>query len=201
MTYNEQRSISYCNKNFSHYANFATLRLYTAVICHDQYDLDSFDSAFHSSGKDHEHNSSMQNFMANLDYPDAEYFSTDELRFYLQVGELYKTLTDEQIELERHQIIRDGESGLILKSHVEYLLKAVQYWKMHFNRKIDQWRKDFVEANRKWILRRKLAAGDITEREAQTGIIVEDDGYFSGDDWYFNVDDSDSDEWMSFGIE
>src|SRR5437762_6226607 len=118
MPYNEGRSLSYCNKNFSLYAQFATLRLHAAVIRHDEYGLTSFNSAFCSSSKDYEYNSGMRNFMKNLDYADAEYFSTDELRFNLQVREYYKTITKEQIELERKQIIRDGESGHILVSHI-----------------------------------------------------------------------------------
>jgi hypothetical protein len=182
MSCREDFSIWYCRQHFGHYARFAVLRLHTAVMRQDHYCLSGFESSFRFSGKDHEKNPTMQNFMTNLDYADAEHFSTDELRFYLRAAYSYKSLTEEEIELERQQIKRHSDTDMVLESHAEYLLKAIEYWKMHFKEKIGEWRQESAEATRGWTLRRKLADGDITPREAETGIIVEDDGYCSGDD-------------------
>ena len=99
--------------------------------------------------------------MKSLDYAYAEYFSTDEIRFLLQISSSYKTLTDEEIEAEHEQIQRDMESDEIFSTHGEYLLKAVHYWKIHFKESFEQWRHEFVEAKKERI-QRILASVDVT---------------------------------------
>jgi hypothetical protein len=179
MNWNEYFSVDWCKQNYGHYALFATLRLHTAVMHHDDYDLSRFDRAFRRSGKDHEVDPHMRDFMKNLIYPDSHHFTTDELRFYIQAASPYRDLTDEQIENELEAIERDRESDVILDCHAEYLVKAIEYWRLHFKEKFEKWRQEFSEANTGWILRRKLAEGDIMQEE---GIITEDDGYYSSED-------------------
>lgn len=169
----EDSSIQHCRRLFGHYGRFAILRLYTAVIHHDRYCLSGFKYVFSRSGKNHEDNPGLREFMQNLDYADAEYFNTDELRFLLQIATSYKKLTDEEIEVERQQIKNDVESGRILREHSEYLLKAVEYWKMHFREKFKKWRQEFSDADRGWI-ERKLACRDVTDED--TAVSVTDDG-------------------------
>ena len=99
--------------------------------------------------------------MATLDYPDRDYLSTDELRFYLQITKEYKTLTDEEIEIEKQIIIGRSLVTYVIEAHVNYLLKALEYWKTRFNEKIDVWWKDSHEENRKLMLRIQLSAAVI----------------------------------------
>jgi hypothetical protein len=47
---------------------------------------------------------------------------------------------------------------------------------LHFNDKYQTWRHEFSDAVKDWILRRKLADGDITQDE---GLIVADESYYS----------------------
>ena len=172
-------SVWHCRRMFGHYGTFSTLLLVTAVIRHDIYSLSGFHHSFRRSGKDHEDSPGMREFMKSLDYPDAEHFTTEELRFLLQISTSYKRLTDEQIEDESEQINRDAKSGRILSMHAKYLLKAVDYWKMHYKDKFQQWKEEFSEADRGWV-RRKLAAAEVTQRGRRS--TVTDDGYFSGND-------------------
>src|SRR5438552_11978213 len=103
----------------------------------------------------------MQDFMATLDYSDRDYLSTDELRFYLQITKEYKTLTDEEIEIEKQIIIDRSLVTYVIEAHVNYLLKALEYWKTRFNEKIDVWWKDSHEENRKLMLRIQLSVAVI----------------------------------------
>ena len=187
----EFMSIQHCRRLFGHYGTFATLRLHTAVACHDEYMSSGFDNLFRRSGKDHENNPGLRRFMKTLNYVDAEHFSTDEIRFLIQIATSYKNLTDEQIDDEIEQIKGDAQSAPILKRHAEYLLKAVDYWKMHFREKFEEWRREYIEADQGWIRRRMLRRN---VAQLNTGINVTDDGYWSGNE-------SDEDEWMLFDRE
>jgi hypothetical protein len=188
----EDRSVRYCKRMFGHYGTFSMLRLHTAVSRHDRYSLGGFDYCFGLSGKDHEDDPGMREFMNNLDYADAEHFNTQEMRFLLAISTSYKRLTDEQIEDEREEIQRNAESGRILSTHAQYLLKAVDYWKMYFKDKFEEWKQEFSEADKGWV-RRKLAASDLAQTHSERR--VKDDGYFSVDDG--EEDDSD-DEFERF---
>jgi len=167
-------SIVHCRWAFGHYGRFAILRLVTAVIRHDQYSLSVFKLAFRCSGDNHEDNPRLREFMESLGYADSEYFSTEELRFLLQIAGSYKKLTDEEIEVEREQIMK---SGLILPTHVIYLLKAVDYWKMYYDEKFEEWKQEYAVVNRECRQRRMLALGLIGK-----GASAIDDGYCSGGD-------------------
>jgi hypothetical protein len=169
-------SLVQCKQEHGHYALFATIRLHTAVIRHDRYTWSTFKMAFRYSGKDHENDSRLQGFMENLDYADSHYFTTDELRFYVQAASPYRYLTNEEIENERHTIERERETFIILDSHADYLIKAMDYWILHFKDKFQTWRGEFSEADEGWILRRKLADGDITQEEVG---MAKDEGYYS----------------------
>jgi len=172
----EDLSTEHCRQFFGHYGRFATLRLVTAVIRHDEYSLSGFELAFRYSGKDHENNPELREFMKTLDYADSENFSTEKLRFLLQIAGSYNNPTDEDIEFERQQIRKDMK---ITSVHTEYLLKAVEYWKMYFKEKLEEWRQEFVEANRGWVQRR-LECHD--GAQVERGISVSDEGYYSTSD-------------------
>lgn len=149
------------------------------MLHQDSFSPTEFNSVFRASGKDHEKHPGLRRFIENLDYADAGYFTTDELRFYMRIAQSYKVLTDNQIELERQKVEREGQSGWMVKSHSEYILKAIEYWKLHFNKKFEEWRQKYAETSEAWWSRRRLRDGYITPQEATT---VEDDGYSTGTD-------------------
>ena len=74
----------------------------------------------------------------------------------------------------------------MFRSHARYLLRAVEYWKLRFNEKRDEWVKEFRDTCSQQII--------ISPGEYETGIIVSDEGYYS--DYY--TSDSDDEEWESF---
>lgn len=181
--------MQWCKQNYGHYALFATLRLHTAVIRHDHYDISSFNRAFRNSGKNHENNSRLRDFMRNLDYVDSHNFTTEELRFYIEATSNYRYITDEHIDNEQEAIEQETESDLILDSHAEYLVKAMTYWRLYFKEKSQEWRREFSGVNQEWILRAKLAEGENTQEEE---VMAADEGYYSEDE--SSEDESDNDQ-------
>lgn len=162
----------WCKQNYGHYALFATLCLHTAVIRHDRYGISSFGWAFRHSGKDHKNDTGLRDFMENLAYVDSHIFTTDELRFISNQLDLTDFIRTNRSKMNER---RSNELDIILDSHADCLLKAIEYWRLHFNDKYQTWRHEFSDAVKDWILRRKLADG-ITQDE---GVIVADEGIYS----------------------
>jgi hypothetical protein len=77
----------------------------------------------------------------------------------------------------------------MLKSHAKILLKAIDFWKSHYDEKYEQWRLKFVATDRASLIRAKLAAGTISPGEAASGVIIEDEGYQSSN---YDSDESES---------
>lgn len=67
----------------------------------------------------------------------------------------------------------------MLKSHAQILLKAVDYWKLRFDEKYEEWAANLEVTDHASYLRALLKAGKISPGEAASGVVVEDDGYHS----------------------
>jgi hypothetical protein len=135
------RSFEFCTENYGHYAYFAVLPLELGSLSQDEYTLIEIRSMWNWSGNDHEKNETFRNFMANLTYHDSTFFTAQEMRFFLKMRTCgYPDLTDEQIERDKSELVQQvTKSTYILKEHAEYMLKAVEFWKLRYKDKIDEW--------------------------------------------------------------
>ena len=189
-------SFDYCRNNFGHYSGFAMLPLHLALVaCDKEYTYHGVCIAFRTSGKDHENNPHLGRFMKSLVYHDSDFFTTEETRFFLSTTKSATFRTEEEIESDRMKLLQEAENGThMFRSHARHLLRAVEYWKLRFNEKRDEWVKEFQDICRQKIMRARLINGKISPGEYETGVIVSDDGYYS--DYY--TSDSDDEEWEKF---
>lgn len=75
----------------------------------------------------------------------------------------------------------------MLKSHAKFLLKAIDFWKLRYDEKHEEWRSKFIAMDRALWIREMLRAGTISLEEAASGVIIDDEGYHSSD---YDSDDS-----------
>jgi hypothetical protein len=147
-------STSYCQVTYGHYGLFATITLNTAVINSELYDWESFRRTFASSGENHRSDPQFAEYMDSLVYEGNDYFTTDEIRFLLRLSASLHPLSDEQIELDLKAVTTESKRGRnMLKSHARILLKAILYWKMHFNDNYERWLQENSDANEAWMAR------------------------------------------------
>ena len=75
----------------------------------------------------------------------------------------------------------------MLKSHANFLLKAIDFWKLRYDEKYEEWRSEFIAMDRASRIREMLRAGTISLAEAASGVIIDDEGYQSSN---YDTDDS-----------
>jgi hypothetical protein len=181
----ESVSISYCDVRFSCYGNLACLPIMTAVIATDVYSVSEFEWAFVHSGENHCRNQRLARFISSLTYEDSGYFTIEETRFLLQLHGSCVPLSQEQIEADRREVLRETKrkrcGKKMLKSHANIVLKAIDFWKLRYDEKYEEWRLKFVAMDRALHIRAMLRAGTISPGEAASGVIIEDEGYQSSD--------------------
>ena len=184
-------SIRYCNARFACYGALACLPLQTVVIATDIYELTEFKWAFVHSGENHRRNQHLARFIGCLTYEDSGYFTIEETRFLLQLHGTCPPLSEEQIEADRREVLREtkrkrgGEK--MLKSHANFLLKAIDFWKLRYDEKYAEWRSKFIAMDRALRIREMLRVGTISLEEAASGVIIDDEGYQSSN---YDPDDS-----------
>jgi hypothetical protein len=66
----------------------------------------------------------------------------------------------------------------MLKSHAKTLLKAIEFWELNYDKKYEEWRSNFVAADRASLARRLART---SSGEADSDEIFEDEGYESND--------------------
>ena len=84
----------------------------------------------------------------------------------------------------------------MLKSHANILLKAIDFWKLRYDEKYEEWKLKFIAMDCALRIREMLRAGTISLGEDASGVIIEDQGYQSGncgpDDSVYTSDESNS---------
>ena len=84
----------------------------------------------------------------------------------------------------------------MLKSHASIILKAIDFWKLRYDEKYEEWRLKFVAMDRASRMREMLRAGTVSPAEAASGVIIEDEGYqsnnYDSDDSVYISDESNS---------
>jgi hypothetical protein len=125
---------------------------------------------------EHEHveNPKLGAFMKRLVYETSDTFTTEEIRFFLRMSRVSGPLTDEQIEADRREMLRERGPALLTTLQSQYLLKALDFWKANYDEKCDRWRREFRDAR------------ILCDRRLE-----DDDGYVSG---FGAFDDSDEDD-------
>jgi len=157
----------------AHYALFALLPLYTAVMTQQEdLTLSLFESAFPSDYPITK--VKLDSLVETLTWDDSDYFTIDELRFFctLRTVKGYGFRSEDLIKKERKQLLTAIKySSPQLSIEAGYLLKAMDFWELRHKDKLEEWGEKFRKAFRKEC-----------EREAWKARREADEGYHSSDE-------------------
>ena len=156
-TIDDTASLRYCIKHYASYGLFATYCLRIAVVATEVYTFSSFKRAFLSSGDNQCNDPKLQKFLELVPYEDSEYFSFSETRFLLQLSRCCSPRSDAKLARDHRRATREIKRGKrILPSHAKALAKAIEYWKLRYDEKYEEWHQRFNEVNGARILRAEL---------------------------------------------
>lgn len=160
------------NNTHARYAIFALLPLQTAVMTQQEdFTLNLFESILTS---DHPITKARRDSLIKaLIWDESDYFTIDELRFFCTLRSLhgYSFRSEELIKQDR-QILLNSVKYSNPQSSIEagYLLKAMDFWELHYKDKKEEWGEKFREG-----VRREC------DREARNARQELDEGYHSSD--------------------
>jgi hypothetical protein len=92
-------SIHRCSARFSYYGHFTTFILRAVIIKDNVYTLERFKRSLKWSVINPYSSVDLAEYIRNLDFPDSECFTVDEIRL-IQVSECCLPLTKQQIEAD-----------------------------------------------------------------------------------------------------
>jgi len=150
-------SIRYCNQHYGAYGLFATYCLRTAVEATDVYTWSSFVRSFLRSGDCLPNDPKLQTFLELVEYEDSDYFSFSESHVLVQLCARCSPRSDAQLDRDYRKVTREIEQGEdILPEHAKALAKAIEYWKLRYNQKYEEWHQVSNEATAASMLRAQL---------------------------------------------
>jgi len=174
----EELSVHCCNDRFGAYGTFSTMPLMASVVASGVYTETTLEHALVRSRSIPDH--SLIQYIQSLEFDDKDFFSIDDYRLLLRIGEECIPRTEAELDADQRELRYESQRGLgMLRSHARILLKAVEFWRLRFNDKHQEWRDKYASARDKQSLQYKLKAGLISPSEAKTGRVVPDDGYCS----------------------
>jgi len=150
-------SVRYCAQHYGAYGLFATYCLRTAVKATGVYTVGSFKRAFHRAGVHQRKDPKLMKFLELLRYEDSGYFSFSETHFLLQILECCAPRSDAQLDRDHREVTLEIERGEnIWPSHAEALAKAIEYWKLRYNQRYEDWRQKWNEVTAAIQLREEM---------------------------------------------
>jgi hypothetical protein len=174
-------SVAYCYKHFAHYGYFARLPLITTFIVAGDFKCELSEELNPSLpcwwlGRKHKR---WEDAVKDLDFEGHDFFTYDDYLLFFHLTGPCLPVTEAQLEADRHELATEAKKPRrILKSHAESLLKAIDFWKLWYNEKYDEWNRRHHEVfNRMW-------RGDEQENSNERGDSQEDEGFYEDADDY-----------------
>ena len=91
---------------------------------------------------------SMEKFINKLNFDDHDFFNIDDYQLFLAIDGPSRPLSAEQIEQDRQQLLAEIAKPVnMTKDHAKSMLKAVEFWKLRYNTKYQEW---MNMVNRAW---------------------------------------------------
>ena len=136
-------SARFCKRRFPHYASFAHLPLYVTVVVSIK-NSEVRRWYYNTSEASHEWTddckASMENFISQLSFDDHDFFTIDDYQLFLPMNGPTRPLVHDQIEQDREELLAElAKSVNMTKEHVESMLKAVEFWKLRYDTKYQEW--------------------------------------------------------------
>ena len=174
----EELSLHHCNARFGAYGTFSTMALIASAVTSGVHTEMTLEHALVISRLIPDH--SIVQYIQSLEFDDKDFFSIDDYRFLIRIGEECRPRTEAELDADQRELLVESQRGLrMLRSHARILLKAVEFWRLRFNDKHREWRDKYASVMEKRRLEYNLKAGYISLSEASTGHLVSDDGYYS----------------------
>jgi hypothetical protein len=138
-----ERSASFCKRTFPCYASFAHLPLYVAVVvCIKEswvrrwyYEIAESSHQWTDDCKD-----SVERLLSRLNFDDHDFFNIDDYELFLAIDGPPLPLSVEQIERDRQQLLAEVAKPVnMTKDHAKSMLKAVEFWKLRYDAKYQEW--------------------------------------------------------------
>jgi len=136
-------SINYCKKRFAHYGALATLPLITALVVAGDGGGELWERFnpwwFHWRQETWE--ASLKNL--NLSFEGQGFFNYQDYLLFWELTTGCYPLTEAQIEQDRLELRRLDENTRIIRPHAESLLKAIEFWKLWYDKNYEDWMRLF----------------------------------------------------------
>lgn len=174
------RSIIYCRKRFAHYGFFARLPLITTFIIAGDFKSELSEELNPSSPRWPSRKSRRwEDAVKNFDFEGHEFFTYDDYDLFFCLTAACLPVTEAQLEADRHELVTEAKNPRrIVKAHAESLLKAIDFWKLWYNEKYDEWKRRYKEAfHRMW-------KGDEQEDSVERRDSQEDEGFHEDEDFH-----------------
>jgi hypothetical protein len=176
--YKAYLSADYCKRRFECYGAFASLPLEVTVVT----TMDSWFRRDFFNGVNRAHEwtaygkAHMERFISRLDFEYKELFTIDDYQLFLPMHCSSKPLDPEQVKRDREQILAESSQPLnMTKGHAYSMLKAVGFWKVHYNTKYREWMD-------RWDIFMGYDPATQSFPRLTTGSDLDDEGYVSWSD-------------------
>lgn len=138
-----EQSASFCMRHFQRYASFAHLPIYVTVMLNIR-SADMRNWYYDTSDTSHkwtdDHKASMEKFINRLNFDDHDFFNIDDYQLFLAIDGPSRPLSSEQIEQDRQQLLAEIAKPVnMTKDHAKSMLKAVEFWKLRYDTKYQEW--------------------------------------------------------------
>lgn len=166
----EVRSVEYCNTRFGAYATFSVLPLITSVIASGVYGMSSFERALATLPASPASLRDMIKYIATLNFDDKDFFSIEDYRLLIQIGDFCTPRTQVELNVDELELRSESLHGKrMFRGHAKIMLKALEFWRLRFNEKYEEWKDKFASAVEKQRLINQFRDSVISPSEAMTG--------------------------------
>ena len=147
-------SVAYYCKRFAHYGYFARLPLITTLIIAGDFKSELSEELNPSLPRWWLSRKSRrwEDAVKDLDFEGHEFFTYDDYHLFFCLTAPCLPVTEAQLEADRHELATEAKNPRrIVKSHAESLLEPIDFWKLWYNEKYDEWKRRHNEVfHRMW---------------------------------------------------
>lgn len=179
--FHQASSLYYCNKFYGYYGYFIMLPIHIAILSQDNpssedyYTFHSFKNAYLDSGPNHSWDPGFAKVIEGFDLKDLEFFTVDEIRFFLELYPCDSDVMHKDIEYDKYLLEQQlARPKKILKSHAEIMLKANEFWRRFHHDKYKEWKQKLRDATRNSLERVRQS---VLSGKASANRVDDDEGY------------------------
>jgi hypothetical protein len=136
-----EAALRYCTDRFAPYGRFATLPLKVTLLQMNDHPLRRgyLDLTYAAKDWTDVERAKIQDYIDNHDFEGRGFFTVQDYQLFFPMTFL-RPRTDEQIERDRQELLNEvARPAKMLKGYAESMLKAVEFWRLHYNTNYRKW--------------------------------------------------------------